>query len=259
MTQRHRLLEDHQHWLETPSLTPARRRRAGAREHRLGDLMRSRHRFMRHLGRRRTKRHGLMLAAGASLSALTIMLSPMPSALATTASYELYCPNTPVGTIVMNDTVTIGAFSTRNPAVGQSVRLVDYRTTFVLIAPFVVAAAALGNKAISGSLSPKIDAQGATPAALAAPTEYFSVVIPPTIPSSGLPIHARFVGEAGPFTVASLPVTVSEDQHTSLEIVVSGNALVLNCTSYPNNMLASGITSGQPTESPIDPVIAQRS
>ena len=93
-------------------------------------------------------------------------------AFADSSPYELYCPGTPVGNIVLNDVVTTGTITPASPASGAQFNLTNYQSTVVLPSSIVSAAAALGNSAITGSATLKVDATGATPAIGGRPSDH---------------------------------------------------------------------------------------
>ena len=45
-----------------------------------------------------------------------------------TGAYELYCPSTPVGNIVLNGAVTSATLSPANPTAGQAFSVTGYQT-----------------------------------------------------------------------------------------------------------------------------------
>ena len=196
-----------------------------------------------------------VIATGSATS-----IPPPPVPLGGPNPYELYCPGTPVGDIVLNGVSTLGTLSPPDPAPGQQFQLDGYQSVVPLPSSIVSAAAALGNVAINGNATATVDAAGATPATTPEGPLDFSVPIPTPVPSSGLtfavPTKAMTVG---PFTAASDTVTLTEDPSVSLSLIVSGSILNLTCTSYPDNSAPTGITSSRPVVSPIAPVIATSS
>ncbi len=65
-------------------------------------------------------------------------------AFADSSTYELYCPGTPVGNIVLNGVVTTGTITPDSLAPGQQFNLTNYQSTVLLPSSIVSAAAALG-------------------------------------------------------------------------------------------------------------------
>ncbi len=175
---------------------------------------------------------------------------------APTGSYELYCPGTPVGNIVLNDVTTTASIPT-DLSPGQGFSVSNFQTEVGLPSSIVSAAAALGNSAITGTATVKIDASGATPASVAARPIAINAPIPSPVPSSGLTLSLPSTpGTVGPFTAAGGAITMSIDRGVSLGLVVSGSTLNLTCTPYTDNSAPSGISSTAPAGSPISPVIA---
>ena len=124
-------------------------------------------------------------------------------AFADSSPFELYCPGTPVGNIVLNGVVTTGTITPASPASGTQFNLTNYQSTVSLPASIVSAAAALGNSAIAGTATLKVDATGATPASVAAPPITINAPIPSPVPSTGLSlVLPSTAGTVGPFTAS---------------------------------------------------------
>lgn len=199
-------------------------------------------------------------AVMAILGAITgwVVLGAASTALASTPQYEMYCPGTPVGTIVINDVVTTGTISPATPAAGSTFEVTNYQTQLDIPSQIATAAAALGNTAITGSATATLDATGATPASLNSPTLGINTPIPSPIPSTGLSLDVPSPATTvGPFTASGGAITISQASQASLGLVVSGNTINLKCTSYTNDDIpTSGITSSTPSGSPISPQLA---
>ncbi|HTZ09180.1 MAG TPA: hypothetical protein VMB72_08910 [Acidimicrobiales bacterium] len=177
-----------------------------------------------------------------------------------TASYELFCPGTPVGNVVLNGAVTTGSLSPASPGSGQTFSLSGYQTTVNLPQSLAQAAAALGST-LTGSASAKVDASGATPAATPVGPFDFNVPIPSPVPASGITLKLPSAPETvGPFTATGSTVTVTEDPSASITIEVGGTPLTLTCSAYPDDTITpSGITTSTPSVASIAPVIATSS
>ncbi|HLN42538.1 MAG TPA: Ig domain-containing protein [Acidimicrobiales bacterium] len=176
-------------------------------------------------------------------------------ALADSRAYELYCPGTPVGNIVLNDVVTTGTISPPAPAPGQQFSVTGYQTTLDLPSSIVSAAAALGNTDIAGTGTSRVDVSGASPSSVESDST-FAVPIPSPVPDAGLVIASPSpVATIGPFTSAGGDIQVTQNR-IDLTLEVSGSILPLSCTAYPNNSASTGITSSAPHAPPISPVIA---
>ena len=190
----------------------------------------------------------LMVSVGAETSA---------SAQVTTGAYELYCPKSPVGNIVLNDVSTSGTISPADPSTGQQFNLTGYQTMVSLPSSIASAAQALGNSAIAGSARTGIGATGATPQTMTVGPIDINVPIPSPVPNSGLDLSLPSAPETlGPFTATSSDITIQEDAMAQLSLNVSGSTLNLTCQAYPNNSAQTGIVNSAPKGSPIAPVIA---
>jgi hypothetical protein len=181
-------------------------------------------------------------------------------AFADSSAYELYCPGTPVGNIVLNGVVTTGTITPASPAAGSQFNLTNYQSTVSLPNSIVNAAAALGNSAIVGSATLKVDATGATPASVAAPPITINAPIPSPVPATGLAlVLPATAGTVGPFTASGGAISLTVDPAVALTLTVSGSNLSLTCTPYPNNSAATGIVTAAPTAAKASPVIASGS
>jgi len=173
------------------------------------------------------------------------------------APYELYCPGTPVGNIVLNGVVTTGTITPGTLAPGDPFSLTDYQSTVTLPSSIVSAAAALGNTAITGTALTKVDATGATPASVGSGTLTIDLPIPSPVPAAGLNLNLPATpGTVGPFTATGGAITLTVDPSVQLTLVISGSNLNLTCNPYPNNSAPTGITSTSPPGAPASPVIA---
>jgi hypothetical protein len=199
--------------------------------------------------RTRTWLGGALLVLG-SLAAVTASGVESPAS-ATTVQYELYCPNTQVGNVVINNVMTSGNITPPHPAAGQPFTVTSYQTVLPIPETLAQAMAVLGNTAIVGTATTAIDASGATPAALSSGAMSFDVPIPKSVPAAGviveLPSQAATIG---PFTSAG-NVSIVQNTTVKLALSVSGNTLTMDCTAFPNDGLATGIASTPPSSKPI--------
>ena len=169
--------------------------------------------------------------------------------------YELYCPGTPVGNIVLNDVVTTGSISPPAPVSGQQFSVTGYQTTLDIPSSISSAAAALGNTDLVGTATARVDVSGASPSSTAS-SSAFDVPIPSPVPDAGVVIAFPSPSATlGPFTSAGGDVEITQSR-TDLTLVVSGSTLSLRCTAYPNDSASTGITSSAPHARPITPVVA---
>jgi len=140
---------------------------------------------------------------------------------------------------------------------GQSFNVTGYQTTVTIPPTIASAATALGNTSFNGSASTTLDASGATPSSISTGTMDFDVPIPTPVPTDGVTLVVpSSPSTIGPFTATASAVTIEEDSVMSLTLIISGNALNLRCTAYPDDSLPTGITTASPSQPPISPVIA---
>ena len=100
-----------------------------------------------------------LVAAGSAT-----IIPPPPTPPGTQGPYELYCPGTPVGNIVLNNVATTGTITPADPTPGEQFNLTGYQNTLTIPSSIASAAAALGNSAITGTATATVNANGATPA-----------------------------------------------------------------------------------------------
>jgi len=180
-------------------------------------------------------------------------------AVADTSAYELYCPGTPVGTVVMNGVITTGSLSPSRSMKGKSFSITNYQTTVPLPGTLVEALAALGATEATGSMESSIDVSKARPASQQEMATYSSP-IPSSPTGNPLPVSApASPTTVGPFKATSSRIVVkAASQMTMILDVVEGSTpLTMDCQAYPNNTLPTGITNQAPSGSPIAPVIAK--
>jgi hypothetical protein len=196
-----------------------------------------------------------LASAGGGVIA-SLALAPATSAFADSQPYELYCPQTPVGNIVLNNVTTSGTITPASPASGQQFNLTNWQTK-VTITPTLAAAANAIQPNIQGSAQATIDVTGATPASIQGPVIPFNTPI--TNPSQGVGLLLPATpGTVGPFTASGGAITVTQDKSAILKLVVGGATLNLNCTAYPNNANtpSNGILTGNPAGTPTSPQVA---
>lgn len=154
----------------------------------------------------------LSLGTAMVFASLATTNSSGTPAFADTPAYELYCPGTPVGNIVLNGVVTTGTITPVSPSAGQQFNLTNYQSTVSLPSSIVSAAAALGNSAIVGTAQLSVDDTGATPATMAAPVITIDVPIPSPVPATGLElILPSTAGTVGPFTASGGAISLTVD------------------------------------------------
>ena len=210
---------------------------------------------------RMVKRHGAtaLMAGLAAIggSALAVLAVPAAPAFADSQPFEVYCPGTPVGSIVLNDAKAVGTIAPSSVSSGQQFNLTGYQATVTIPQTIANATVSLGTPALQGSATISVDATGATPAKIAGQPITFNQAIPSPVPANGVSLSLpASPGTVGPFTATGGPVTVTLDPSVSITVTVSGSSLNLTCKTYPNNAAPSGITSNAPPGQSVAPVIA---
>ncbi len=195
--------------------------------------------------------------SGSTIDPVIASPGEINTSTALTGPYELYCPGTPVGNVVLNGVTTSASITPSSPNTGAAFNVTDYQTIVTYPEQLVAAAAALGNTSLAGSATTQVDISGATPSTLSSGTIDFSVPIPNPVPAGGVPVDLPDpAASLGSFTATSSNIVVEEDSSASLTLEISGNPLGLTCSAYPNNSAPTGITTSPPSGSSIDPVIA---
>lgn len=196
-----------------------------------------------------------------SVGAFALLAASVSPAFASSHPFEVYCPGTPVGTIVLNDATSTGTVTPASPAAGSQFNLTNFQTTVNLPNSLAYAVQALGNSVITGTASTKVDASGATPTSLAGAPIQINAPLPSPVPAAGVSMQLPNPPETvGPFTASGGAISLSLDSSLSISVAVSGASLSLTCTTYPNDTIPkSGITTVTPSASPAAPVIATAS
>ncbi|HTZ10006.1 MAG TPA: hypothetical protein VMB72_13095, partial [Acidimicrobiales bacterium] len=175
--------------------------------------------------------------------------------------YELFCPDTPVGDIAINDVTSSATLSPAHPAPGQQFTVTGYQSQVTLPSDITDAAASLGNDAISGSATTTFAAEGATPASVPSGTMDFDATIPDPLPAQGLTLSVPAAPlDIGTFTATASPVTITQGDQVSLTLMGTGTDTAplaqATCTAYPDDTEPSGIVPFGPDQPPIEPVLA---
>jgi hypothetical protein len=80
-----------------------------------------------------------------------------------TGPYELFCPDTPLGNLVLNDTVTTASISPSDPSVGGAFDITGYQTQITVPQPILQLFAGVGVNTVSGMMEADVTASGALP------------------------------------------------------------------------------------------------
>ena len=99
-------------------------------------------------------------ASGTGTTTTTTIPTTGPGTLPQGSPYELYCPGSPVGNLVLNDTVTTGTISPSTLTVGDQFDLADLQTQFSIPQAVAQQAEKLGVTKLSGDMSVFLDATG---------------------------------------------------------------------------------------------------
>ena len=198
---------------------------------------------------------GTTTTTGASGTTTTTGATAPPTTL--TGAYELFCPGTPVGDVVLNDAMTSATLSPADPTAGQSFMITGYQTVVNLPNSLASAAASLQPN-LSGTATAQIDASGATPATTPVPSISFNVPIPSPVPADGVTLVAADHPETlNGFTATSDRSPSKRTPPPASRSRCRARALSLTCTAYPNDSVTpSGIVTSAPTATAIAPVIA---
>ena len=181
-----------------------------------------------------------------------------------TGPYQLYCPATQIGDVVLNGATSVATMDPPNPTAGSTFEVKGYQTTVVLPAALAGAAAGLNNGHLSGTAQATINVAGATPPSVSSGTLSFDLTIPSDNQNPVDLVLPTTAADLGQFKATSSGITVTQDAGVSLSIdVPMSNPIALTCTSFPNNTADtqpppddSMGTTEPPISQSINPVIA---
>lgn len=214
---------------------------------------------------------------GTAIVAVTLMVTAWPMAAPNpagaagspspapklTGAYELYCPATVLGDVVIN-AITVATLSPAHPKPEQKFYLKGLQERVTFAAGLAQGLATLSP--LSGSAALVLHLGGARPATAKSQDFHFTVTIPRTVASSGLKFGVPTApASMGPFTATGADVVISQDKRQVLSLALGAGGqekVALTCTSFPPGTAAtkpgtpwSG--AGQPPLSKaISPVIA---
>ena len=205
------------------------------------------------------------LLLGASMLTASLIIGGETSpAFADTAPYELYCPGTPVGNIVLNDVVTTGTLSPVNPS-GTFFSIAGFQVQLNLPADVVSALQAMGATAIAGSYTTPLSG---TLTGMPAGPYTFDVPIPASVPPAGLAVDIPPSPTSVPGGLEP-PETIPPDDpvppsnasiligNPSFTFDLPSGPSTVTCNVFPDDTIAtSGITTQTPTATTIAPVLA---
>ena len=122
--------------------------------------------------------------------------------------YELYCPSSPVGNLVLNDTVTTGTISPSTLTEGDQFALSNLQTQFSIPQAVAQQAENLGLTQLSGNMSVFLDAQGVEGYGVYGGTGIGFATATATATSATVPATTAPTSAPGPTVTTSPPVTV---------------------------------------------------
>jgi len=197
----------------------------------------------------------IALASGLAILGGVVVQSLTAPAFADTSPFEVFCTDTLLGAnIVLNDVTFSGALSPASPSPGQSFSLENFQGQVVLPPSVAQTASSVGS--VSGTWSVGVEASGASPSSLPAQDLPFELAAPSN-PSSSLSIVAPpNPVTVGPFTATSTNIALTLTPTVDVTFNFAGSEYTLTCTSYPNDVLPSGVTNALPPGAPISPTIA---
>jgi hypothetical protein len=197
--------------------------------------------------------------AGASTAAKPTAAKPT----ALTGPYQLYCPATILGAVVLHS-LSKATISPQTTAAGRAFRLVGVQVRVTFPQAFASEMSTLGP--ITGKAVATLKLSGATPSAQAQ-TAGFDVTFPKPAPPAGVVVGVPAKPSSyGPFTATSGSVVVEMGSSIAMTLAVKpgGKALkvALACTAFPdgtadfNPAMPWEGTKEPPLSKAISPVIA---
>ena len=213
----------------------------------------------------------VIATASASGTLPTTTLAPPPGT--TTGPYELYCPGSPVGNLVLNDTTTTATISPSTLTQGQQFSLSNLQTQFSIPQAVAQQAEAPGLTQITGDATMFTDTTGVSEddgiafddssTTTVALTRVLRHALQRHTAQPG-PLHRRAVHghrghraalESTTFTATGGPIEFDLNQ-VDLNVTEFGDSFGLFCSTFPNNTEPTGLSATAPTVSPVEPVIA---
>ena len=184
---------------------------------------------------------GRIVGAGTIVGLVGIggALAGAAPAFADSAPYELYCPGTPVGNVVLNNTVTSGKLQVS----GTTVNLTNWQTKTVMPQQLVAASSALNPSGLQGTATSGVDFTGASPTTINPPTVNINQPWPTPAGDMTLTLPSP-PATVGPVTATGSTVTASVD--ANVKLTITNPPVSLTCHTYPNNAMPSGISQSAP-------------
>jgi len=225
---------------------------------------------------KRAKRYParIVLFVSVSCAAATVAASPLAAAAparsvpkALTGPYELYCPGTVLGSLVLHASAK-ASFAPSRPHPGQR-----FTMTGAQVQVHFPAGLAEGLKPFSpmeGTVTASLQLLGATPSAINF-SKALSIVFPASVPAAGTSfVVPKTAATLGPFTATSNSLWAEMGSDVDMSLTVSfkeGTKSVpfpvkLDCQSFPVGAVSVSAqdpwdaTSTPPASKAIDPVIA---
>jgi len=234
----------------------------------------------------------VITTASAAGSSSTTSTAP-PAVPGSQNGYELSCPGSPIGNVVLDDTVTTASISPSNPSVGQTFAITGYNTEISVPQAILQLFEGVGVDSVKGFMVPNLVASGAlstggssypvypgnpgapvgvgtgtaststaSDEAISPSSTYvatspvpFSVDLPDPVPSSGavFDVASAPAGVGGSLIALGGPITI-EQTALVLDFQAPSNNYWLDCTAYPNNTDPDGVTTTSP-QGPGSPVV----
>jgi hypothetical protein len=157
-----------------------------------------------------------------------------------TGAYELYCPATILGDVVIS-AATTATLSPVHPRVGQKFYLKGLQEHITFAAGLAQGLASLSP--LSGSAALEVHVAGAKPATDKSQAYHFTITIPKTVAPSGLKFGVPTApATMGPFTATGADVVVAQAKQQVLSLALGPGAqdkVALTCTSFPPGTAAT--------------------
>jgi hypothetical protein len=171
----------------------------------------------------------LPVIATASAAGSSTTTTPPPASGPQTGAYELSCPGSPIGNVVLNDTVTTASLSPSDLSMGQTFAITGYQTQISVPQAILQLFEGVGIDSVKGFMVPDLVATGALP--IGGPS------YPVSYPGGAIGVGTVGVGTVG---VGTAPMSTASDGAVSPSSAYVPSGPVPFAINLPSPVPSSG-------------------